>query len=98
VLGDVFPDVRDLLPGRAAEPPVRPEQDGVRIEVDPEDAGRGHIEQLYVRRYRGPFGMTMAGLELNVPRQASIFEREVISSAIDLGPQHFEVAYIPEPK
>jgi hypothetical protein len=49
-------------------------------------------------RYRSPPGVTMTGLELNVPDQSPALQREVISSAIDLGPQYLEVADIPPPK
>src|SRR5258705_8761211 len=56
------------------------------------------VDQLYIGRYRSPPGVPMAGLELNVPDQSPTLKREVISSAIDLGPQYFEVADIPPPQ
>jgi hypothetical protein len=58
---DFFPERRDPLSRCAAEPKKRPKQQGFRIEVDPENAGRGPVDQLYVGRYRCPLGVRGRG-------------------------------------
>ena len=70
----------------------------VRVEIDPENAGRGPIEQFYICGYRRAFGMPVTRLELNVANKAPILQREIIASTIDLGAQDRDIRDPPEPE
>jgi hypothetical protein len=69
-----------------------------RIEKYPEDTSRGPVKQFDMCSHLGPPRSSKARLELYVTGQPSEFQRQIISSAVDFGPQNLEIADVLAPK
>ena len=94
----LLPQWRDFLTRRAAKPKKWPEQQSVRIEKYPEDAGRGPIKQFDACRHLRPSRSSETRLELHVTGHPSEIQRQIIAAAVDLGPQYLQIPDVLAPQ
>ena len=99
VLGQLLPEVE-----AASRPAFRPAigtgrvPSSLCIEHDPDHAARRLEHQIDVHIH-GPRGRAaVAGFELDVAEHAAALHGQVVTGAVDLGPQHLEVAHPATPE
>jgi hypothetical protein len=95
---DLFAQQRHFLAGIAAEPEIRPERQRIRIKEDPKDARGRPLKQFNARGHLRTPRPSVARFKLNVTGQLPEFQRQIISSAVDLRPQYFQIPYVFAPK
>src|SRR5258705_4001788 len=62
------------------------------------DAGGGTIKQFDLGRHVRPSSSNEARLKLHVPGQSPEFQRQIVSAAIYLRPQHLQIPDVSAPK
>src|SRR5947209_19847787 len=91
------PQRRDFFAWGSAEPKKRTKRKAVPIEKYPNDAGRRPLLQFDACGHLRTPRPGEARFELDVTDQAPEFQRQVVSTTVDLGTQNLQIAHVLAP-